>query len=62
MTWNRPKVGDRRTKVKFAWIPICIGTQCVWLERVTIHEEYKYYGREPLVKNKWIKVAVERHQ
>lgn len=59
MTWNRPKLGDRRTRTKFALLPICVGTQCVWLETVTVHEEYKSLNRLFGYEDVWVKVAIE---
>jgi len=33
--------GDRRTRTKFAWLPVqCNGDVTAWLERYTVVEEY----------------------
>ncbi len=36
-----PRTGDRRTVVRFAWLPVrCKGNIVVWLERYNAIEEY----------------------
>lgn len=60
--WNRvhPKLGDKRTKKSFAWLPTTVGikpssnrnkpdeTTIVWLETYITHLEFKggYYEEE----------------
>lgn len=43
MRWKAdraPKEGDKRLRYKFAWKPIRIGDEMVWLERYGISEMY----------------------
>lgn len=44
MRWKivpEPKVGDRRIVSYFAWLPVGIGGEVRWLERVTIEQIYR---------------------
>lgn len=35
-----PKHGDYRIKKFFAWLPVTIGLETRWLEKVTIRQQY----------------------
>lgn len=43
--YPRPKSGDKRTRVKFAWLPTDMqGDQTVWLEYYFIEESWREHG------------------
>lgn len=44
MRWKTTKMGDIRTRRKFALFPICGENTTIWLEWVTITEEADRYG------------------
>ena len=71
MRWKKkahksPKIGDKKSKLKFLWCPLCLNNECRWLEIAKI--EYKYLQFEdieimqagsffdvvPTTKNKWV--------
>lgn len=49
MKWLRPPIGARRTRIRFAWLPVEMDreksksypgpTPVIWLERYTVTEE-----------------------
>lgn len=43
MRWtkHKPEDGDTRIKTKFAFLPIKIGDEVRWLEKVTVKQEYR---------------------
>lgn len=55
MEWKTPRVGDRKTKVRFAWLPLdCADGKTRWLERVL-----KTYYTCSVVRYCWILLKVE---
>lgn len=63
MKWSRkprPKQGDRRTRLVFAWFPFRIADTVVWLERYTVHEEFNEYGwDDDRYIAKWVPIKLE---
>ena len=41
MRWFTGQEGNKRNVHKFLFKPLCIGSECRWLERVTIEQKYK---------------------
>lgn len=51
MPYPRPKKGDKRTRIKFAWLPTQIGSdQTVWLENYLIEEFWCVDGQQRVLK------------
>lgn len=36
MRWYRPSYGDTKMRSWFAWLPVTVGNETRWLERVTV--------------------------
>lgn len=47
MKWRYPQNGERRTRRRFAWLPVCASDGYVyWLEWVIREEYYRDWGFE----------------
>ena len=60
MRWKikqKPKLGDKRIKKRFAWYPISVGKEIRWLEFVTI--DYRYSSALSGVEGKWVATFFE---
>lgn len=40
MRWTKPQEGETRTVRRFAWVPVVLGTNVVWLEHYDSHERF----------------------
>lgn len=49
-----PKDVDVRYKVFFAWLPITIGLETIWLERISVKQTYF------CIASKWENIAFEQ--
>lgn len=57
MRWlakNTPQVGDRRLVRAFAWVPIRIGYEWVWLESYFAAQEYVFTGSYDCFFKGWV--------
>lgn len=40
MRWYKPSYGDTKMRSWFAWLPVTVGNETRWLERVTVMYQY----------------------